>query len=304
MKIYVIGAGGIGGYLGGLLAKAQNDVTFVDVGENYSALKENGLTVKSVTGNFEIKPVKATDKISDIKDPDLIILAVKTYNFTEIAGDLKRVVNGQTAIITFQNGLDNDNQIKNLIGEVQVYPGIAYVISTRISPGVIEQTAGMRRFIFGDRENPDNPKLKEIQNIWIAAGIDTVISDDITRDIWIKFIFICGFSGMCGMYRKTMGELLINPETRKEYETCVQEAITVAKVCGVNIAENTFEEIMKMADETVPDSKPSLLVDIENNRENEIETLNGTLVRFAHEANIDVPVNEKIYKTIKNINNQ
>ena len=131
------------------------------------------------------------------------------------------------------------------------------------------------------------------------AGIDIVSSDDIARDLWKKFMFIVAFSGMTAICRSPIGKILADSITRSVYEKCVKEAIAVAKAMKVNVADNVFESIMKTSTDTVPESKSSLLVDVENGRKNEIETLNGTLVRFAKENNIEVPINELIYGAIK-----
>lgn len=299
MKIYVVGSGGVGGYFGGLLAKAGNDVTFVARGEHYQAIKENGLTVKSVAGGFEIKPTQVIESVSEIVNPDLIIFTVKTYDTDSTAKELASVVNEDTVIITFQNGVDNDNQIKKYVKNAQVYPGVAYVISTRTKPGVIEQTGGLRKLIFGDRNNLGNPKLRELEKLMKNAGIDAIASDDITRDLWKKFMFIVAFSGVTAVCRSSIGKVLSNQLTKSLYERCLREAVVVAKAMKVNVADDAFESIMTISGNTAPDSKSSLLVDIENNRNNEIETLNGTLVRFAEENKIDVPVNDLIYGAIK-----
>ena len=299
MKIYIVGSGGVGGYFGGILAKAGNDVTFVARGENYKAIKNNGLLVKSVKGDFAIKPAKVIDKISEIKNPDVVFFTVKTYSTSDTAKELSYVVNENTVIITFQNGVENDIQIKKYIHNAKVYPGVAYLISTKIKPGVIEQIGGLRRLTFGDRKNPKNVKLQEIVGIMKKSGIDAILSDDITRDLWKKFMFIVAFSGMTAVCRSPIGKILADPITESLYKRCVQEAIQVAKAFDVSVPNDVFITIMKTTTDTNPASKSSLLVDVENGRKNEIETLNGTLVRFARERNIDVPMNELIYAAIK-----
>lgn len=299
MKIYIVGTGGVGGYFGGVLAKAGLDVTFVARGDSYEAIKQNGIVIKSVAGDFNVNPAKVVNKISDIKNPDLIIISVKTYDTEIVAKELSTVINQNTIILTFQNGVENDVQFKKIANEAQVYPGVAYVIASKTKPGVIEQTGGLRNLIFGDRNNPDNDKLKEIEKVFREAGIDAVLSDDITRDVWKKFIFICAFSGMTALYRKPIGEILSDPIRRKQYEDCLKESIDIAKAKGVNITENAFDETMKISENTTPNSKSSLLVDIENKRRNEIQTLNGKLVALAEDLDIAVPINKLICDSIK-----
>ncbi len=299
MRIFVVGTGGLGGYFGGLLAKADNDVTFLARGKHYNVIKERGLKVKTVLGDFIITPAKVAENINEITDPDLIIFTVKTYDTENVARELAKVVDKKTIIISFQNGIDNDNEIKKHIKDAKVFPGLAFVVSVRTTPGVIEQTGGPRKFIFGDRESPHNQQLKIIEKLMREAEIDASVSSDITSDLWKKFIFITAFSGMTAICRANIGKVLSDQIAAKTYERCVKEAITLALALRVNLPGTIFQDVMGLTKTLPADSKSSLLVDIENNRENEIETLNGTLVRLARKYNIDVPINELIYGAVK-----
>lgn len=298
MKIYIVGTGGVGGYFGGLLAKAGNNVTFVARKESFSALKNDGLIVKSVVGDFEIKPAQVIENISKIKDPDLVLFTVKTYQTEEVAKELVKVINEKTIIISFQNGINNDEKIMKYISNTKVYPGVAMVISAKDGLNTISQTGGLRKLIFGDRSDPNNQKLKNIEMVMKDAGIDAVMSDDITRDLWKKFLFIIPFAGLTAMYRMTIGEILSNLSTKKQYEDCLNEVIRVAKSLNVNMVDNVFESIMTMTMNTVASAKSSLLIDVENNRQTEIETLHGTLIKLAKEKGVDVPINLEIYSKL------
>ena len=299
MKIYIIGSGGVGGYFGGKLAKAGNDVTFLARGDHFDAIKANGLTVKNTDEDFIIKPAKVIKDVSEISNPDLILFTVKTYDTESISKELVKYVNENTVIITFQNGIDNDLKIKDLIKNAQVYPGIAYVVSAKTEPGVISQTGGLKKLVFGDRESSSNGKLKEIETLIRNAGIDANVTEDIVSDLWKKFIFINAFSGMTSFYKQSIGDVLKDEDKLKMYEDCVRESINVAKKLNVKLPETIFEDTMKLSKDTNPLAKSSLLLDIENNRRNEIDSLNGTLVRLGEENNVEVRVNEKIYKAIK-----
>jgi 2-dehydropantoate 2-reductase len=299
MRIYVVGTGGLGGFFGGLLARAGMDVTFLARGEHYEAMKNRGLTVKSVIGDFQIKPARVVRSIAEIEEPGLILFAVKTYDTAEVAKQFANIVNKSTIIISFQNSVENDIEIKKYVKDAKVFPGLAFVASTRTAPGVIEQTGGARKLIFGDRESSSNEDLKKIQNIMLEAGIDAAVSDNITRDLWEKFIFICAFSGMTAICRSTIGEVLSDALARRSYEDCVREAIAVAKASGIDIPEAAFERVMQISQAFAPNSKSSLLVDVENGRKNEIETLNGALVRLGQSYKVSVPINQLIYSGIR-----
>ncbi|MEK6808779.1 MAG: 2-dehydropantoate 2-reductase [Nanoarchaeota archaeon] len=299
MKIYILGVGGVGGYFGGLFAKAGYDVTFVVKGEYYNALIKNGLKIKSVKENFIIKPIKVVNDVSQINKPDLVIFTVKTYDTIEVAKKLAKVVNKNSIILTFQNGIDNDLIIKRYIKNANVHPGLAYIVSTKIAPGVIEQYSGQCRLMFGDRKNPNNSKLKDIEKLFRDADISAEYSDDITRDLWGKFIFICAYSGMTAVCRVTIGKVLEDTVTLDSYKRCINEAVTVGRKLNVNLPKDTAEKSLVNAQKIDYNSKSSLLVDIENKRRTEIESLNGTLVRIAKKVGVDVPVNKLIYGAIR-----
>ncbi len=299
MKAYVVGSGGVGGYLGGLLARSGKDVTFVARGEHFEAIRKHGLKVKSVPGNFEVKEVRVVSRFAEIKNPELIIFAVKTYDTDPVAKELSSLLDKGSIVISFQNGIDNDERIKNHMRGGEVYPGVAYVASTKTEPGMIEQTGGPRKFIFGDRTNPHNPHLKRVEAWMRDAGVDAVASTDITADLWKKYLFILTFSGMTAVCRSPIGRVLGDPVRQGLYERCLKETIDVAKAMGISMEEQIFENMMTISRNFPSDSKSSLLVDIENRRQTEIETLTGNLVRLAKKMGIDVPINELIYGVLK-----
>lgn len=134
MKVLVVGTGGVGGYFGGKLARAGNDVTFLARGEHYEAIKKRGLTVKSDEGDFTVFPANVVKDLSKIKNPEFVIFAVKTYDTEEAAEQLSKVVAMDSVVVSLQNGVDNDNVVKKYV-KAKVLPGLAYVISTKIAPG-------------------------------------------------------------------------------------------------------------------------------------------------------------------------
>ncbi|MDD5510600.1 MAG: 2-dehydropantoate 2-reductase [Dehalococcoidales bacterium] len=299
MRIFIVGSGGVGGYFGSLLARAGADVTFLARGEHLAAIRKHGLAIRSVHGDYQIQPAQTVATIAEITDPELVILAVKTYDSADAAQQLSGVVNSNTVIISFQNGIDNDIEIKKYIENAKVFPGLAFLSAVRAAPGLIVQSGELRKLVFGDRNVPENEQLQKIEEIMRNAGIDARISDNITRDLWQKFILINAFSGMTAVCRASIGAVLSNPVTRRVYARCVREAIEVAKTLGIDIPDNMFDKVMGITEEFTPDSRSSLLVDIETGRPTEIETLNGTLVRLAEQLGIEVPVNELIYGAIK-----
>jgi len=299
MNTFIIGCGGVGGFFGGLLAKAGKQVTFVTRKEEGRTIKKNGLKVKSVVGNFTIKKADVIDDIGAIKNPDIILVTVKSYDLGGAARQLAKVAGKETIIITFQNGVENDFEIRQSSKKAQVYPGIAYVVASRIAPGVISQTSGGRKLIFGDRKNPGNAGLKKVEMFLRSAGVDATCSDDITRDLWKKYVFIIPYAGMTSICRSPIGKIMADPTASSLFRMCLEEAAAVAKAMGVQLSKTVIEDTLAYVKKHDPSSKSSMLVDIEHGRRTEIETLHGTLVRLAKKNRIPVPVNSLIYSAVR-----
>lgn len=302
MKYYIVGTGGIGGYFGGLMAKAGLDVTFVARGKNYKALSEKGLQVKSTFyESFYLPEVQVVSEISQIKNPDVIIFSVKTYDTEKVAEELKKIVKCNTKIITFQNGIDNDLKIRSFLPEINVYPGVAYIIVKKSNPGEIKQTGKMRKLIFGARNAKGNSELNEFFSDLKKTGIDVTLSEDIMQEIWNKYIYIIAFAGATAYFRASIGEILKDKEKLKVFINLLKEAIIVANKKGIRLQDDIFDMKMKIAENSAPDSKSSLLIDIENHRKTEIETLHGDLIRFSQEVNTEVPTTQMVFQKLQNI---
>jgi len=310
MKTYIIGSGGVGGFLGGMLAKAGNDVTFLARGEHYASIISKGLRVESTEGTFTIEnsSVSAIDDVSQMKEPELIVFTVKTYDTEEMAARLAKakVVNKDTIVITFQNGIDNDELIAKHL-KAQIFPGVVYIVSTKTAPGVISQTGGPKTFFFGNRKRNKNgkdkekeiEKLKEIEEMMRKAGVNGTYSKNIERELWQKFIFITAYSGMTALCRSPIGKVLENPYSRDAYRKCMEEAAQVAWKMKADVPKDIVEQRMKAALAYEYDAISSLLVDVQNGRRTEIETLNGKVVKLGEKMKIPTPVNEAIYSAIK-----
>lgn len=302
MKTFIVGAGGVGGYYGGLLAKAGNDVTFLARGDHAKAMRASGLDVKSSSGHFLIKPVKVISSFEEIEAPELILVCVKSYDIESIARQLSSKVSDSTLIIPLQNGIDSEHTIRKYILNAIVAPGITWVISKRSAPGMIEQTGNLGTVMFGERSGQNQDLLKQVERLMRSAGIDAKYVEDIERELWLKYLWILGFAGMSSLCRTSIGVIAGDPEARSLYRRCLREAFSVANHLKVNVSDNDYEKFIQRIDmlaQTNPSAKTSMLVDIENNRNTEIESLHGRLCQLAKQCGIDVPINETIYATVK-----
>lgn len=302
MKFFIVGAGGIGGYFGGLLAASGEDVTFVARGEHYEALVRCGLTLRAVDKTFVNLPVKVISSAAEIEHPDVVFIATKTYDRDAVAEVLRSRVDPSTILIPIQNGIDNDLRVKSLVPEAQVFPGLAYIISERVSPGVIEQTAGPRTLFFGERRVGENRRLKEIEAVMRRAGILATASTDIERELWTKFLWIVTFAGMTSLCRCEIGLIVNNPQAFELYVRCLDEAIAVARRLGVDVGDHDRHKIIEKSEHyrhTGSHAKSSMLIDLEHRRRTEIDALNGTLVQLAASAGVKTPLHEAITTAVR-----
>lgn len=302
MKIAIIGVGAVGGYFGGLLANAGKDVVFVARGVQYQALKENGLVLNTISGNYNLKNISIVQSISELEDPELVLISTKTYHLESVAIELKKVINNRTIIIPLCNGVDNDLLLKEIIPEAKIYPGLSYIIASRTSPGVITQTAGTCTIFFGERGVTNNAILKDIETLLKSAGILATYSSNIESTIWKKFIWLNAFAGMTALCKSPIGPIVNSDLGFELLIRCIDEGINLAKAYQVELTEAEREEMINNTASYKTsnlESKSSLLVDLENNRANELESLCGTIIRLGKEKGVPTPNFDLIYTGIR-----
>jgi 2-dehydropantoate 2-reductase len=206
MRIAVMGTGGTGGYFGGLLARAGEDVTFIARGDHLEAIRKNGLTIKSVlAGDFSI-PANATNNIHDIGPVDFVLFCVKAYDNTAAAEQIRPLTGPETVVLSVQNGIDNEQQIGDVIGPEHIVGCVSYVSSTIESPGVIAQMAGPGKIVLGEMQGGTSARTEALQSMLQNSGITAELHSDIQVALWQKFLAICGVNGITALTRLPMGE--------------------------------------------------------------------------------------------------
>jgi 2-dehydropantoate 2-reductase len=297
MKTAIIGTGGVGGYFGGKLAKAGFDVTFVARGAHLMALKNNGLSVKSILGDFSIKDVKVTDRITNSKEPDLILIATKAWQIKEVRDDIKQIIHPGTIILPLQNGISAAEELAEVIDNSQVAGGLCRIISKIDAPGVINHFAITPTIVFGELNKSKSDRLSAVKRIFDLAEINSILSDDIEADLWRKFIGIC-VSGLLAITKTTYGELRSLKETREMMIALLREIYLLSQKAGIQIEPDFVEKTVAAVDTFPYESTTSLSRDVSEGRPSEIEYQNGTVVRLAAKYNLDVPVNTFVYNCI------
>lgn len=299
MKEYLIGVGGVGGFYGGLLAESGADMTLVARGESFRAIKESGLDLNLPDGIHHLKP-QIIEHLSGITNPDLIILAVKSYDLAEVARELVGLVQPETTILTIQNGLDNDLVVAKYL-DCEVLPGLVLVATTKMGPNNVIQRGPQKKLIFGPRDGQITAKMKAIASELLRAGIEARVVENIAEELWKKYLFVLAFASATAVGRCAIGDALSTPEAREVYEKVLREAIEVGRAEGIALAPDIFETTLAGALAFDPGTKSSLLVDLENHRQTEVEALQGVILRLAEKHQVSVPATRKVYDQIRNV---
>jgi 2-dehydropantoate 2-reductase len=297
MKIAIIGSGGVGGFFGAKLAKAGNDVTFLARGEHLKAIKEKGISVKSIDGDFEVYPVMACDKIADIGPCDLIIIAVKAWQVKEIAHELKEIVEERTIVLPLENGILAADELAEVLDRQNIIGGLCRIISKIESPGIIKHFGVKPTIVFGELDRSKSERLVGLKNLFGQAGIESKLSGDIRAELWKKFISIC-VSGLMAVTKTTYGEMRELKETRQMMVDLLSEIYDLSQEIGIMIESEFLPKTIAFIDSFPYDSTSSLTRDVWEGKPSEIEYQNGTVVKLAEEYGLDVPVNRFVYSCI------
>jgi len=299
VRIAVLGAGAIGGYYGGLLARSGQEVVFITRGAHLAAIRNRGLRVESVHGDFEVYPAKASDDPLEIGPADLVLVTVKTYSLEEAAEMGRPLVGPQTAALPLLNGLDAAERLAAAWGGEHVLGGMTHISASVPAPGVIRQVSAVRRITFGERDGTITPRAERIRDVLAASSAEAVLTPAIDVALWEKFLFIASISGVCCLARQPMGVVLATPETRRLYVEALLEVETVARARGVALPPDAIERTLKTTEGFAPQTKPSLLAALEAGQRLELEAMSGTVVRYGREAGVPTPVHAVIYAALK-----
>ncbi|MFL5587543.1 MAG: 2-dehydropantoate 2-reductase [Ktedonobacteraceae bacterium] len=299
MRIVVIGAGGTGGYFGGLLARAGEDVSFLARGTQLEALRTHGLTVKSrLAGTFSL-PVHATSDPQEIGPVDLVLFCVKTYDTGAASEGLHLLMGPETVVLPIQNGIDAAEQLSGEVGMEHLVGGVAYVTSQIESPGVVAQTAGAGSIELGELAGGQSERTERLQQVLRHAGVSAQLPPDIRVTLWEKFLFICAFSGVTALTRLPLGQVLAYQETSELLKAVMKEGEAVSRASGIALPVDIVERHYATLKALEPSAMGSMAFDLLAGRRLEIEALNGTMVRLGKEHNLSLPFNYAIYAALK-----
>jgi 2-dehydropantoate 2-reductase len=293
VKVVVVGAGGVGGYFGGRLAAAGHEVALVARGDHLTALREHGLRVRSVKGDFTVE-VPVADDPGAFGPSDVVLFCVKAFHTETAARRLAPALTADTAVVSLQNGVDNEDQIAAVIGDDHVLGGAAFIFSAITEPGVIAHTGGPARIVFGERDNRRTPRVEELLAACQDAGIDAAVAPDIGSVLWTKFAFICATAGMTASVRLPLGDIRDSPPAWSMFRAIVGEVVALARLEGVPLDDEVVDAQVEFAAALPAESFSSLHHDLTTGRRMELDALHGSVVRRADRLGLAVPANRAV----------
>ena len=295
MKILIMGSGAVGGYFGGVLSRAGHEVVFIARGSHLEAINHSGLRVESdAAGTFEVQ-ASAMERPDGSWKADLILYCVKGYDNHTGVPTIGPAVGEDTVVLTLQNGMGSVDALAAAYGRGTVLPGLTYVDATRTGPGSVSEF-GLKApdLVFGEEDGSESDRVARVRDALDVEGIDVKVADDITKELWSKFIYICGLSGSTCITRSTFEQVVMTPETLEFVRSIMWEAYTVAEAKGVNIAADYVDTTVDYFVSIKGENTSSMYTDLMRGSPIEVEVLNGAVARIGAEMSIPTPVNSFI----------
>jgi 2-dehydropantoate 2-reductase len=298
MRIAVFGTGAVGGYFGGRLAQAGEDVVFIARGKQLQALQDQGLRVDSPKGDFALRSVQATDDPVQVGVVDAVIVGVKAWQVTETARACSPLVGPKTFVVPLQNGVEAPDQLAAVLGAEHVLGGLCRIVSFVVAPGHI-QHAGLEPYVaLGELDNRPSERAERLCAAFERAGVAAEIPLDIQVALWQKFLFIASFSGVGAVTRAPAGVLRSRPETRQMLQQAMAEVLAVAAARQIAVPEEAIEQTMTLIDSLPPGGTASMQRDIMEGRPSELESQNGAVVRLGQNVGVSTPLHAFIYHSL------
>jgi len=300
VRIAIVGAGGIGAPLGASLAAAGQDVAFLARGAHLTAMQANGLRVEGDRGESVIRPVQATDDPASLGHVDLVLFCVKLWDVETAGNHMRPLIGGETVVIPLQNGIDASERLAPILGAAHVLGGVALVSGSIVAPGVVRQTGTHRGIVFGEFDGQATARATRVHAVCTAAAIDAVLSDNIERARWEKFIGLVAVSGLCALTRRPIGDVRDDPDLGPLLDDAMQEVVDVGRACGVQFPKEMLQSVRATMIRPVPPyGMPSMAVDLRAGNRLELPWLAGKVVQLGAEHGVPTPINRVVYAALK-----
>jgi 2-dehydropantoate 2-reductase len=305
MRFTIVGSGAVGGYYGAKLQQAGHDVTLIARGKNLAALREKGLVVESAAlGDFHVRP-RALESAALVQGTDVVLLATKTYDNDTAIPLVKQLLDQgapQAYVLSLQNGVSSPYALADAVGAARVMAGPTYVATALVEPGRIVQTGSHRRIAFGeifDIGTELSPRAQALHEALMSADIVSEPHADGRVPLWQKYAYLGPFAAFTGAARLPIGPLWADEGTRRSFLAAAEEMHALAKAEGVALAVDSMAQLETYIGSLQPDTRSSLLIDLQQEKKIEVEGLLGFAVRLGEKHGVRTPILGALYSVLK-----
>jgi 2-dehydropantoate 2-reductase len=293
-----MGAGAVGGSLGAKLAAGGAGVTFIARGAHLAALRERGLTLVSQEGERSTHAVRAVGDPAEVGPVDFVLFLVKSYDTEAAARRLGPLLHDGTAVLSLQNGIDNEARIAAAIGSGHVLGGAVYILAAIVEPGVVR--SGPARIVVGELEpGPPSERVMRFVEAASAGGIVAQASSDVRVVKWEKYVLLVAFSAVTAASQLTVGDIRASEAASAMLRAIMVEAWSVGRALGIPLADDLVERQHALVFRQKDDEASSLRHDLLTGHRMELEALQGTLRRLGRETGIPTPWTDAAYAILQ-----
>jgi 2-dehydropantoate 2-reductase len=292
MRIAIVGAGGVGGYFGGAMARAGHEVVLLARGEHRDAIRSRGLEVREPEGSWTAR-VGATDDPAELLSADLTLVAVKSYSLAEVAPAIRRMAEGGSDVLPLLNGVEAFESLAALgVPPDRIIAGLTVISVEKTAPGVITRKSPFRSVVVGERGGGSSERARRAAALFREAGTEARVSEDIAVDLWQKFLFLTTLAAACGLARAPIGPVRDAPQGGLLLQRAAREIAAVARARGVALPGGVEEQVLERMAALPAVMKPSFLLDLERGGPNELDILSGAVSRFGRESGVLTPIHD------------
>jgi 2-dehydropantoate 2-reductase len=299
LRFAVFGTGGVGAYFGGRLAEAGEDVHFIARGKHLAALRDQGLRVSSVDGDFHLHSIEVTDDPAGVGPVDVVLLGVKAWQVPAAAEGMRPLVGERTLVVPLQNGIEAPDQLAAVLGAGHVLGGLCRILVWIEGPGHIRH-AGVTPYVaFGELDGSSSARVEALRQAFLRTrGVTAEVPPDIRVAMWSKFLFIAALSGVGALTRMPIGVIRSEPKSREMLRQALEEIYAIAVRHGIALPGDTVEKTVAFIDGLPEDGTASMQRDIMQGRPSELEAQVGAVVRLGERLGVAVPVHRLIYESL------
>jgi 2-dehydropantoate 2-reductase len=300
MKTVVFGTGGVGGFFGGRLARAGEDVTFIARGEHLKAIREHGLRVESILGDFTVLPAQATDDPASVGAADAVLVAVKAWQLADAIPQIRPLVGENTCVVWLGNGIEGTDMIVEAFGPKHVVGGLTRISSFLGGPGLIQHVAVQPFIGFGELDRGQSPRVEALVQAFARfKDLRTESFADVNVALWEKFVFIAAVSGVGAVTRQPVGVYRALPESRAMLIRALEETCALGRARGVPLEPDLPRRILDtLIDVTSPSFMASMQKDMLEGRPSELEAQTGYVTRLSRALHVPTPTHDFIYAAL------